>query len=256
MTETENHDVNTEAVAPPVEEVSSSHDQTNELEVQDTVPDVKPSDDKEMNFKAMRESNARLQTQLDEERRNREYFQKFVEEKFVETSKQKDTQVPERDELDDLEEDDWTTKKQVTKLAEKQAKAIVQQQLAEWQKQQAQRELPDKVKAKHQDFEDVVNKENMEYLKANKPHIVAALAATKDPYMQALTAYDAIKAFCPSDQFRQEEAKMQKNASRPGTLGAAQAPSPLSEAKAMERGLTPDMKRKYQQEMVAAMRGS
>lgn len=252
MTEAENHDVTPEAVAPAVEEVSQAHDQAVGHEEQNQVQAEQSADDKEMNFRAIRESNARLQRQLEDERLAREHLQKAVEEKFAAQMAPKEE---ERDELDDVSDDDWLTKKHAEKLAEKRAKAIVERMLAEERQTRMKEELPTKLKSQHQDFDSVVTKENVEYLKANKPHIAASLAATQDPYAQALAAYDAIKAFCPSIEQKDEAQKMVKNASKPGTLGAAQAPSPLSEAKAMERGLSPELKRKYQQEMIAAIRG-
>lgn len=252
MTEAENQDVNQEIVTPPVEEVSQTQDQTEGQEVHPQV-EQESANDKEMNFKAIRESNARLQRRLDEETSAREHLEKLVETKLADQLKPVEE---ERDELDDIDEDDWLTKKNAEKLAEKRAREIVKSMLAEERQTRMKEELPNRVKSKHQDFDSVVTKENVEYLKANKPHIATTIAATKDPYAQAMAAYDFIKAFCPSANQTEEAAKMEKNASKPGTLGAAQAASPLSDAKALEKGLSPELKRKYQQEMIAAMRGS
>lgn len=83
MTETENHDVNPEAVAPPVEDVSQTQDHAFGQEDQNQVQADQSAVDKEMNFKAIRESNARLQRQLEEERQAREHLQIAVEEKLA-----------------------------------------------------------------------------------------------------------------------------------------------------------------------------
>jgi len=255
MTETENANVDQEVVNPAVEEVSQAQDQAVGQEGNPGQEQVgQPENDKEYNFKQIRENNARLQAQLEQERREREQLQQMVEQKFADQLKpQAEEEV---DELADVAEDDWLTRKHAEKLAERRAREIVKNMLAEENQKRAIQELPNRLKTEHADFESVVTKENVEYLKANKPHIAATLAATKDPYAQALAAYDAIKAFCPTAQMKEEEDRMAQNAQKPGTLGAAQAPSPLTEAKALERGLTPEMKAKYHKEMIAAMRGS
>lgn len=249
MTETENVDVSQEIVNPSAG-VDSQHAETQEQQAE-PVQEAGQSQDKEYNFKALRESNARLQAQYEDERRRNELFKQSIEDKFAAQSSPQN----EVDELADVADDDWTTRKHVETLARRQAKAIVDQTLAEDRNRRLKEELPDRLTSKHSDFESVVTKENVEYLKANKPHIATSLAAVQDPYAQALAAYDSIKAFCPSDAIRSDEARMQKNALKPGTLGAAQAPSPLTEAKALERGLSSEMRTKYQKEMIDAMRG-
>jgi len=254
VTETEIHDVNQEVVSPAVGEVSKEDYAPIQTEEGQSRQEENNASDKELNFRAIRESNYKLQAQLEEERQKREELQRAIEEKFANHLKAQEPD--EEDELADISDDDWLTRKHAEKVAERRSKVIVKQMLEEERQNRAKEELPNRLKSQFPDFESVVTKENLEYLKANKPHIALSLAANKDPYAQALAAYDAVKAFCPSTQIREEEQRMNANSQKPGTLGNAKAPSPLSEAKMFERGLTPDLKKKLQQEMISAMRGS
>lgn len=267
MTALENSDVQGEAVAPTeTENVSQTQEMAygNEAQGYGNHSEGQPEDDKAANFKAIRESNARLQKQYEEsERERRAYADRLAKlERALEAQATPPTQE-EIDELADLAKDDWTTREAVEKLAERKAKALYKQLREEDEKKRLDmerkrqiEEMPKKLLKQYPDFESVVTKENVEYLKANKPHIAASLAATTDPYAQALAAYDAVKAFCPNVAVRDEQERMDKNASKPGTLGAAKGSSPLAEAKMYERGLTPDLRKKLQAEMVAATRAS
>lgn len=263
MTEVVNTDVNLRDVASPADEsISPAHEMANVPENQ-SQNHLGQDDDKAMNFKAIRESNARLQKQFEDEQREKQEYRERLEklEKVLQEQSRPPTQE-EIDELADLGKDDWTTREAVEKLAERQAKAMYQRlkeederkRLEDERKRQIQ-ELPSRLSKEHPDFDSVVTKENVEYLKANRPHIAQSLAATQDPYAQALAAYDAIKAFCPNAQVQAEKERMEKNANRPGTLGAAQGASPLSQAASFEKGLTPELKKQLQNEMIASMRG-
>lgn len=266
MTDNENTGVTSEVAAHSLEEgVSQTHEPAygNEEQSYQNQPEGQPDDDRATNFKAIRESNARLQKQYEESERERQaYAERLAKlEKALEAQSTPPTQE-EIDELADLAKDDWTTRDAVEKLAARQAKAMYKQFREEDEKKRLEaekkrqiEELPKRLLKQHPDFESVVTKENVEYLKANKPHLAASLAATTDPYAQALAAYDAVRAFCPNVEVQDEQQRLEKNASKPGTLGAAKGSSPLAEAKMYERGLTPDLKKKLQAEMIAATRG-
>lgn len=266
MTDEVNHDVPQELVSPSQsEEVSYAHENNNGYEDPSSSSTASTSeDDKSMNFKAIRESNARLQQEIERERQEKQaYLERLARlEQAMEARSTPPTQE-EIDELEDIAKDDWTTREAAEKLAERIAEKKYRQfreedekRRLELERQRQMQELPVRIKSEHPDFDAVVTKENVEYLKANKPHIAASLAATTDPYAQAKAAYDAIKAFCPSAKVLEEQQRMERNASKPGSLEAAKGTSPLAEAKMFERGLTPELKRKLQEEMIAATRGS
>jgi len=255
MTETENHDVQEEAVAPTVEDQASEQLDAQGQEVQSQSTEDVPQgqeDSKELNFKALRDQLRVIESQKEQLARENEEYRKVL----MDSIKPKAPEpAPEVDELADLGEEDWTTRKHVETVAQRQARQIVEEALRKDREERYKAQLPDMLKKQFNDFDDVVTKENVDYLKANKPHIAATLAATKDPYAQAAAAYEYIKAYVPSVGSAEDKEKAIKNAQKPGTLGNAQGASPLSQAKQFESGkLTPEMKRKLQQEMIAAAR--
>jgi len=267
MTEAVNQDVSSEFVPPTEQEqVSPSHEQAyrNEGSGYDNQQAGQPEDDKAQNFKAIRESNARLQRENEELRQQTQVYDSRLAE--IEKSMQQQSRPATPDEVDELAElsgDDWTTREQAEKLAERKFKKLYQEQREKEDKKRHEAEkknmleaLPKRLNKELPDFDSVVTKDNVEYLKANKPHIASSLAANTDPYQQALSVYDAVKAFCPSVGVQDEQARMDKNATRPGTLGAAKGSSPLSQAGSFEKGLTPDLRKQLQKEMISSIRGS
>ena len=265
LTEAVNQDVPPEFVTPThSEDVSIAQENHDGYEDAHSLDQTRrDDDDKAMNFKAIRESNARLQQEIERERQEKQaYLERLARLEDAMQSRSTPPTQEEIDELADIAKDDWTTREAAEKLAERIAEKKYRQFREEDEKKRLEmerkrqlQELPNKIKSEHPDFDNVVTKENVEYLKANKPHIAASLAATQDPYAQAKAAYDAIKAFCPNAQVYEEQQRMEKNASKPGSLEAAKGTSPLAEAKMFERGLTPELKKKLQQEMIAATRG-
>lgn len=218
MIDTENTDGNTEVVAPAVEETP----QVNEAD-QEQVPHQSGQTDKEMNFAAMRQKTDDL------ERKVQEYEQVInsIQGQMQAQSQQEQKAQQLREEIDELEQianDEWLTKEQSMKLADKRAKLAVEQALEAERTRRAQEELPNRVKQEMPDFDQVVSKENVEYLKAHKPHLAQVLATTQDPYAQAKAAYDAVKAFCPSAQVTQDKQRAERNAQKPGSLDQAGPP--------------------------------
>lgn len=258
MTETETPDVSQADVAPTEHVEPSEHleaqnlDQPNEGQEEVGQPQEDP---KEANFKALRDQMQVMKEHNERLARENEEFKQALF-NGLKPSQEKAPPAPEPEEEDDLDENDWTTKKHTQRIASKEAKAIIEQALAQERERRLKEELPDRLKKDFADFDSVVTKENVDYLKANKPHLAATLAATKDPYAQAAAAYEMIKATCPGAQKTPDQVKAEKNASKPGTMGSAAGGSPLSQAKMFENGLTPDLKKKLQEEMIAASRAS
>ena len=173
MIEHQENDVNQEPVTPlESENASQTHEPEyrNDVEGTEDNPTVQSEDDAAKNFKAMRESNARLQREKEEaELRAKETADRLLRlEKALEEQSRPPTQE-EIDELADVAKDDWTTREHVEKLAERQAKAMYKRLKdeddkvrAEQEKKRYLEELPTKIKAKHSDFDSVVTKENVD----------------------------------------------------------------------------------------------
>lgn len=218
MINTENTDVDKEAVAPAVKKTP----QVNEAH-QQQVPEQTGQSDKEMNFAAMRQKTDDLERKVQEYEQVITSIQGQMEAQARQPEKTQELQQ-EIDELEQIANDEWLTKEQSMKLADKRAQLAVEKALEAERARRAQEELPQRVKQEMPDFDQVVSKENVEYLKAHKPHLAQVLATTQDPYAQAKAAYDAVKAFCPSAQVQQDKQRAERNAQKPGSLDQAGPP--------------------------------
>lgn len=255
MTEQEITDVNMGDVDPNVGNEPSTQLDEHHEEVNSDVADDQGQDqesNKEINFKAVREQLRVMELEKQRIAQERDEYKDAL----ISSVKPKAPEPePEVDELDSIDPDDWTTRKHVEKLAERKAQVMIEKALKAEREQRYKEKLPDMIKKQFADFDDVVTKENIKYLKANKPHIATILSATTDEYSQAISAYEYIKAYCPDAKVHEDKQKAEINSKKPGSLGMSD--SPLSQAKMFESGrLTPDLKRKLQQEMIAAARGS
>ena len=262
MIHTENSDVFQGDVDPTDVNQDSQQHESNEIEESASHEGLQPND-KDRNFEALRQKlqdmeseRSRIEKERDEAARRNEELHKALMDSIRPQAKE----FEEEDDFSSLSDEDWTTKKYVDRLessAEKKARLIVEEAIKKDREERYRENLPNLLKQQYADFDDVVTKENVEYLKAHKPHIAAALAATTDPYAQAVAAYDYIKAYRPNANVASDKKRMEQNASKPGTLAGSHTSSPLSQAQHFERGtLTPEMKAKLHAEMVAASRAS
>lgn len=110
------------------------------------------------------------------------------------------------------------------------------------------------LRSKYPDFDKVVNEENIEALKFAYPEIASTLNSSTDLYSTAVSAYTMIKklGILPEDNFVNEKALAQKNASKPKPLASVnpqQGDSPLSKANAFANGLTPELQKQLLKEM-------
>lgn len=252
--EPENTDVSMEVVAP------AEHMQPELAAHEQHAQEQPSSDDKEMNFRAMREELKRMKQSLEERDAAiaAEAEARLALERRLEQERQQQQQPVVEEEDYQISEDDWVTGRDFNKALEKRmAKEFERREklrLEEEAKRRAEaakKELPDRLQKEFPDFEEVVTKENVDYLRKNKPHIVATLQHCPDEYSRAVAAYDYIKSHCPNIP-KEDKQKAELNASRPGTMGNAQGSAALSQAKAFERGLSPDLAKSLYQETLAA----
>ena len=263
-------DVNTEVVDPSVDQFPSSEQESYQDQPYEEAPE-KGQSDAEKNWEALRTKAEQLEQRLEEEARARalsdarsEQYEQLLTEKLPQIlQQQKPSEPEEADEWETLDEEDWLTKKALQSKLPKEVQSIVQNALAEDRKSQEEKrrkeeiaKLPDRLKKDFADFDTVVSKENVEKFRAKKPHLAAALrSAAEDPYEQAVSVYEAIKAFGIVEEADEKVQKLERNASRPGTMGAAQATNPLAAINAADRKLTPEVRQKLHADMIAAMKG-
>ena len=132
---------------------------------------------------------------------------------------------------------------------------MIMQRLEAQLQQQKNEAVPDRLKARFPDFDDVVTKENVERLNKEEPELLASIRANPDVYAKGIAAYKLLKKSSPvENRYSNDIAKLEANRSRPGSVNGAARQSPLSEADKFAGGLTPELKRQLQAEVMEATR--
>jgi len=99
-------------------------------------------------------------------------------------------------------------------------------------------ELPKKLQQAYPDFDRVVSDENKDYLEYHYPEVVAAFNHAPDSFETWSNVYKAIKRFVPNTDTRKDQAKMDKNLQKPGSIsstGTSQGGNTMSAARLDEQ---------------------
>lgn len=260
----ENMGVNEEAATPEAEHIAQEQADNEAQEAQETINNALDQEEEktqeteqDRNWRAMREKVEQLQRESEKERTKREEYEQLLYQNLVQGNKQE--QEPEIDEFADIQPDDWMTKEQsqklAEKLAEKKAQEIVNKALEDERKRRADEELPNRLTQQYSDFNAVVTDENVKQLKELEPEVAQALGLIGDKYAQAVAAYKYIKKFVPgAEKVSEYKTKVKENSSKPGTLNSQS--SAISKAHNFERGLTPELKKQLYKEMQQASKSA
>ena len=114
--------------------------------------------------------------------------------------------------------------------------------------------IPEKLKSKFPDFEQVVTQENIEKLKLAEPELFSSLTASQDLYAKGVSAYKALRGlgFVKDDNYQEQKEQVQSNRQKPMSTQAIKGQSALADANVFAKGLTPELKKQLHQEMVEA----
>ena len=234
---------NTENVAAEIQAEGSV--QTHETAVSESneTPKTEESShlakDKEYNFAQLRKSKEHL------ERENKEL------KKYLEQVAQNSKQQPSKDASDgfDIEDDDLAEGKHLKKMY---------QEITNLKKQLYDEKIasvPDRLKTKFTDFDDVVSVENVEKLKNSEPELYATITSGSDLYAKGVSAYKALKALgIAKENFETQKTQVKDNHARPMSTQAIKGQGALSDSNIFARGLTPELKKQLQQEMSEAVK--
>lgn len=257
MTEAESTSVIEELAAPEQMDMGGAQAEAETTETTEVVQET----DQDRNFRQLRESNEQL-------RRDREQDRQMMMAMQNEMLKRSEAPAPapvqEPDEFADVDGSDWISFEQNQKLLARNEKrqdeknqAAIKKAIEDDRKAQHQANAPQRVKARYQDFDSVVTTENVKQLKALEPDVAQALGLIGDEEAKAVAAYKYIKAFVTGVQeTTASKERIQQNASQPKSLSSAAGASPLSQAGAFEKGLTPDLKKHLLAEMNACAKRS
>lgn len=229
---------NTSNVAEEIQQEEVVQPNLNTTESPEIHEDRKELSDKEINFHKLREIKEQL------ERENRELRQYYERQ-----SKQTDSSSDEDD--IGIDDDDIVDGKVVKRLYHE------LKELKKFKSSYEQKEIssiPDRLKNKFSDFDQVVTQENIEKLKHSEPELYASITSGSDLYAKGVSAYKTLKALgiVKDDLYVSQKEKVHANQSRPLSTQSIKGQGALSDANIFANGLTPELKKQLQLEMEQA----
>ncbi len=227
-------EIQQEEVVPPHQEGQESPDPSPEVAQEEE----KVSYSKDENFNRLRETKEQL------ERENRELRNYY-------DSHAKKQDPPKEEESLGVEDDDLVEGKVVKRLYNELKELKKFQQNYEHEKAAS---IPDRLRSKFDDFEQVVTQENVEKLKKSEPELYASITAGGDLYTKGVSAYKTLIAMgiVKKDTFKSQKEDVQNNHKKPLSTQAIRGQGALSEANMFSKGLTPELKKQLQKEMEQA----
>lgn len=180
--------------------------------------------DKEYNFKQLRESKRQLEEEM----------------KALRDELESIKSPPSQEE--ELGDDELVEGRHVKKLYNK-ITQYIQQKEAET--------IPDRLRAKFDDFDSVVTRENVEKLQKLEPELYRTIVAGTDVYAKGVAAYKTLRSLGigTPDNYSQAKEEVQKKRAQPTTSQAMGSPA-LHEAGMFANSFTPDLKKQLLNEMI------
>ncbi len=133
-------------------------------------------------------------------------------------------QVVDNDDDFDIGDDTYIEGKHLKKYVRnlKQELKNTKKQFEEFNQQNALTQAEIRLKNQFNDFETIVNKENLEKLQQQKPALYRTILANPDIYDKGYTAYELIKnSGIITDQYQQLDKKVEENRSKPRSAANA-----------------------------------
>jgi len=226
-------EIQNKEVVPPVEENVS----------QDAQPASQENalNDKEHNFKQLREVNKQLEQKL------KDYETRL--EGIEASSKNENSPLQNSNEAkpsEDFEigEEDLVEGKHLKKALSKIENLLYQKELEA---------IPDRLRGKFKNFDQVVTKENLEKLKRNEPELYRTIKSGDDLFSKGVSAYKTLVSLgYGGENYMKQKEQVAQNHNKPLSAQAIKGHGALHEANAFANGLTPELKKQLQQEMVEA----
>ena len=219
-----------ETVQPQEEQSSPSQDES--------APEVPTMSDKEMNFARLRKSKEQLESKVQEL------------EADIQGMKAPQKEEPPEEDFG-IEDEDLAEGKHLKKLYRELntlKKAYEQDKIAI---------VPDRLKTKFADFDEVVSRENVEKLKQDEPELYSMITAGSDLYAKGVSAYKTLKNLgYANENYTEQKEQISNNQKRPVSAQAIKGQGALSDSNIFAKGLTPELKKQLLKEMVEAAKAS
>lgn len=132
-------------------------------------------------------------------------------------------------------------------------------QLKNYQQQTTAQTAETRLRSQYNDFDSVVNENNVKTLQSHYPELYATMTSSGDLYNKAVTAYTMIKNLNigTQDPYASDRARVAQNAAKPRPIGSLNSTgdTPLAKAAVFDRAdLTDELKAQLLKEMNAAKR--
>ena len=210
--------------------------------VHEEVPQPAPDPGQNQNIRMLREAKEKVQRERDELQRKLLAYeqQQFNQQKAAagEDTDEDDTPAP-----DDLVE--W-------KVVDRKIKKL-EQKITQQYRQSEDSNAEMRLKAQYPDWNQIVNKDNVELVSEIEPELIESIKANPNTYSKGLAAYKAIKRILGVQNHTVEKDRVVKNAAKPRTSSAAsKSDSPLGNASAFSQALSEDQRKALWEEMQIA----
>jgi len=203
--------VNSQEVANPDNSESSTQPEASNNSQESS------TNSKEYNWRQMEETNKRLRSDL-------EALRQEIAANKQDSSPQDDQTL--------LQEDDLITYNQHKKLVEKDARAIVQEEL----RKMSQAKQPLEAKAKYADYEQVVTNENIQKLVKEDPELDRLIQLSSNPYERVYKEIKRAEFYKAQNKNKESLDKLQANSQKPQSANSVNNTSPLSYANQYAKG--------------------
>lgn len=157
-----------------------------------------------------------------------------------------------------INDNDYVEGKHIQKLVKKVSR--LEQQTLEAQQKSYELASEARLKSQYPDIDRVLSSANIDLLRQRHPELAKTLHYNPDFYDKAVATYEMIKAKGISGETElnsANESRIKANMAKPRSLSSLapqKADSPLTRVNAFAEGLTPDLQKQLQKEMVEAMR--
>jgi len=202
-------------------------------------PDAKPAENIQQTQSKQPEAGSKEYNFRHMERQLQE--QKLLVKELTDALKGKppEVQQSEDESLPDLSPDDipeWKDVKKSMKNVERRAEKIAEEKVKKILAEQDKARLPQQVRQKYQDFDQVVTAERIEKLEQENPALAQAFALAADPYSAAYSYLKVMYAPKIQDSQALEEAqKIAENAKKPMSSNVAGRQGALKNASAFAK---------------------
>lgn len=188
------------------------------IDKKEEAPTIKSEENQE-NWKKFREQRELERKQKEES--DRRATEKAAEAEALKAALEALTNKPVRRSNNDYDDNEEETEEQ---RIDKRVRAIIDEKEKQYEKEYQQRELkeyPQRLIQTYPDYNNVVSKENLDYIDYHYPELGAPFKYMPDGFDKAAALYKLVKKFVPITDSKKEQKKVENNLQKPGSVSSA-----------------------------------